>query len=91
MHLSIQRNDAVDSIIDCRRKYIVRYLFRKFISQSRLSSGYSSEISKLFCYDLRPSNVLVNKDFKIIAVINWEFIYVAPADFVLQFTVKTPF
>jgi aminoglycoside phosphotransferase (APT) family kinase protein len=81
MHLSTQRNDAVDSATDCRRKYIARHLFRRLASQSRLSSGSSSEASKLFCCDLRPSNVLVNKDFKIVAVIDWEFTYAAPADF----------
>ena len=78
MHLSTQRNDAVDSANDCRRKYIARYLFRRLASQSRLSK---SETFKLFCCDLRPANVLVDKEFNIVAVIDWEFTYAASADF----------
>ena len=68
----------LDSATDCRRKYIAQHLFRRFASQSRLSSGYNSKTSKLFCCDLRPANVLVDKDFKIITVIDWEFTYAAP-------------
>ncbi|KAL9127442.1 MAG: hypothetical protein Q9217_003679 [Psora testacea] len=78
MHLATQRNDAIDSANDCRRKYIARHLFRRLTSQSCLSNV---ETSKLFCCDLRPSNVLMNKDFKIVAVIDWEFTYTAPVGF----------
>ncbi|KAL9102616.1 MAG: hypothetical protein Q9163_002260 [Psora crenata] len=78
MHLATQRNHAVDSANDCRRKYIARHLVRKLASQSRLNNF---ETSKLFCGDLRPTNVLVNEDFKIVGVIDWEFTYAAPADF----------
>lgn len=36
---------------------------------------------KLWCDDLRPSNVLVDADHRIVAVIDWEFTYAAPAEF----------
>jgi len=65
-HLSTQRNDAIDSATDCRRKYIARHLFRNLTSQSRLSSGDKSKIFKLFGDDLCPSNILVDADFKIV-------------------------
>jgi len=81
MHLSTQRNDAIDSAVDCRRKYIARHLFRKLASLSQLSSGDDHQSFKLFCDDMRPSNVLVDADFKIVAVIDWEYTYAAPAEF----------
>ncbi|KAL9101862.1 MAG: hypothetical protein Q9163_002929 [Psora crenata] len=77
MHLSTQHNDAVDSARDCRRKYIARHLFHRLT----LELDSNSEASKLFCCDLRPANVLINKDFKIVAVIDWEFTYAAPTEF----------
>lgn len=36
-HLSMQRNDAIESAKDCRRKYIARCLFRKLARVNRLS------------------------------------------------------
>ncbi|KAH7037055.1 phosphotransferase family protein [Microdochium trichocladiopsis] len=36
---------------------------------------------KLFSEDLRPTNVLVNEHDKIVAVVDWEFAYAAPAQF----------
>lgn len=81
-HLATQRNDAIESAEDCRQKYIARQLFRKLASESRLGSEeLSSGPFRLFCDDLRPANILVNEDFKIVAVIDWEFTYAAPAEF----------
>lgn len=57
-------------------------MFRNLASQSRLGSrDFESGPFKLFCDDLRPANVLVNADFKIVAVTDWEFTYTAPAEF----------
>lgn len=39
---------------------------------------------RLWCDDLRPSNILLNKSDKIIAVIDWEFTYAAPTQFSLD-------
>ncbi|OBT69567.1 hypothetical protein VE03_00801 [Pseudogymnoascus sp. 23342-1-I1] len=36
-HLTHQRNDAIDSASDCRRKYIARYLFRRLSLKGKLS------------------------------------------------------
>ncbi|KAK7433168.1 hypothetical protein QQZ08_000099 [Neonectria magnoliae] len=36
---------------------------------------------KLWCDDLPPANVLLDKDDKIAAVFDWEFTYTAPAEF----------
>ncbi|OOF91237.1 hypothetical protein ASPCADRAFT_10037 [Aspergillus carbonarius ITEM 5010] len=83
-HLMHQRNDAIDSAIDCRRKFIARQLFRKLSSDRRLTSPTlhpDSGSFKLWCDDLRPSNVLLNADLQVVGVIDWEFTYAAPAEF----------
>lgn len=36
-HLIHQRNDAIDSVDDCRRKYVARQLFRKLAKDKRLN------------------------------------------------------
>ncbi|KAI9931874.1 hypothetical protein MW887_010458 [Aspergillus wentii] len=36
---------------------------------------------KIWCDNLRPSNVLVNKNLQIVGVIDWEFAYAAPVEF----------
>lgn len=82
-HLSSQRNDAVEDADDCRSKYIARCLFRKLAREGRLCR-YPDGPFKLFCDDLRPANVLADSDngYKIAGVIDWEFAYAAPAEFV---------
>ncbi|KAM5449941.1 hypothetical protein MaudCBS49596_004704 [Microsporum audouinii] len=81
-HLTHQRNDAVESEADCRRKYIARHLFSKLAREGRLTSPITdSGPFKLWCDDLRPSNILVNEDLQIVGVIDWEFTYAAPNEF----------
>ena len=57
-------------------------LFRRLASESRLAE-FESDTGpfKVLWDDLRPANVLVDKDNKIVAVIEWEFTYAAPAEF----------
>ncbi|CAI7585237.1 unnamed protein product [Penicillium glandicola] len=83
VHLSSQRNDAVDDAHDCRTKYIARCLFRKLAREGRLCWSKEGGF-KLFCDDLRPANVLANSDFgyTISGAIDWEFTYAAPLEFV---------
>lgn len=78
-HLETQRNDAVADQDDCRKKYIARCLFRQVAS--KFSGMYNNGPFPLFCDDLRPSNVLVDEDFSVRAVVDWEFCYAAPAEF----------
>ncbi|KFZ24893.1 hypothetical protein V502_00626 [Pseudogymnoascus sp. VKM F-4520 (FW-2644)] len=81
-HLTHQRNDAIDSASDCRRKYIARYLFRKLSLKGRLSHPqHNSGPFKLWCDDLRPANMLINSNLELVAVIDWEFTYSAPVEF----------
>ncbi|KKK17955.1 hypothetical protein AOCH_007160 [Aspergillus ochraceoroseus] len=82
-HLTQQRNDAVDSADDCRRKFVARRLFRKIARDGRLTSSFPKDSGpfKIWCDDLRPSNVLVDADLKIVGVVDWEFTYAAPAEF----------
>ena len=87
-HLTFQHNDAIDSEDDARDKYVAHYLLRKLAREKRLAAGFGNrdgngkqENFKLWCEDLRPSNVLVDKDLRVVGVIDWEFTYSAPAQF----------
>lgn len=81
-HLAHQRNDAVESKADCQRKYTARKLFQKLASERKLiSNEYNHGPFKLWCDDLRPSNILLNANLDIVAVIDWEFSYAAPNEF----------
>lgn len=82
-HLSVQHNDAVESEDDCRRKYVARHLFRKLASERRLDHHPEFEEGpfKLFCDDLRPTNVLMTDGDAVAGVIDLEFTFAAPAAF----------
>ncbi|PYI07233.1 hypothetical protein BO78DRAFT_443518 [Aspergillus sclerotiicarbonarius CBS 121057] len=80
IHLSSQRNDAIDSAEDCRQKYIARCLFRKITREHQLCDDESGPF-KLFCDDLRPGNVLANDQYMMTGVVDWEFTYAAPTGF----------
>lgn len=81
-HLVHQRNDAVHSAIDCRRKFVARKLFQRLAQERKLtSSTHDAGPFKLWCDDFRPSNVLVNANLQIVGVVDWEFTYAAPVEF----------
>ncbi|KAL3459333.1 hypothetical protein BJX64DRAFT_301427 [Aspergillus heterothallicus] len=83
-HLTNQRNDAIESADDCRRKFVARFLFRKLARDHRLTSGWSSldkGLFKLWCDDLRPANFLLDRAWKVTGVVDWEFTYAAPVEF----------
>ncbi|OJJ87214.1 uncharacterized protein ASPGLDRAFT_72499 [Aspergillus glaucus CBS 516.65] len=65
---------------DCRSKYVARMLFYKLAEESCLQNPttFDSGPFKLFCDDLRPTNILLDDNMKIAAVIDWEFTYAAP-------------
>ncbi|KDN71959.1 putative phosphotransferase [Colletotrichum sublineola] len=39
---------------------------------------------RLWCDDLRPANVVINDDNSVLGVIDWEFAYAAPTQFILD-------
>ncbi|KAL4901175.1 hypothetical protein BDW74DRAFT_187830 [Aspergillus multicolor] len=81
-HLWHQRNDAIDSENDCRRKYVARFLFRKLAREGFLTSPTSNnDAFPLWCNDIRPANVLINENLEIFGVVDWEFSYAAPVEF----------
>ncbi|TWU75061.1 hypothetical protein ED733_006619 [Metarhizium rileyi] len=81
-HLRHQRNDAVDSETDCKRKYVARHLFYKLARQRRLTyNAHDNGPFKLWCDDLRPSNILLDDNMRIVGVVDWEFTYAAPIEF----------
>ncbi|EEU34272.1 uncharacterized protein NECHADRAFT_50319 [Fusarium vanettenii 77-13-4] len=62
---------------DCRNKYVARQLFLRLARQGRLSKfGFSD--------DDWPVNVLVGQNDEVLGVIDWEFAYAAPTQFVLD-------
>ncbi|KAJ5194660.1 uncharacterized protein N7498_008098 [Penicillium cinerascens] len=81
-HLFSQRNNAIGSEEDCKRKYIARCLFRKLARENRLCR-YVNGPFKLFCDDLRPANILASSQYaySVVGAIDWEFSYTAPAEF----------
>lgn len=86
--LTFQHNDAVLDEDDARDKYVARQLFRRLASEGRLTSGLDARKKdandssfRLYSEDLRPSNVLIDKDDHVVGVIDWEFAYAAPAQF----------
>ena len=86
--LTFQHNDAVLDEDDARDKYVARQLFRRLASDGRLDSGFemkdnrnSASKFRMYSEDLRPSNVLIDKDLRVVGVIDWEFAYAAPEQF----------
>ena len=81
-HLAHQRNDAVDSADDCRRKFVARQLFLKLAKDKRLNNpSFEEGPFKIWCDDFRPANVLLKENLQIASVVDWEFTYAAPVDF----------
>ncbi|KAF5648011.1 phosphotransferase family [Fusarium sp. NRRL 52700] len=84
IQLAFQQNNAIEDDDDARDKYVARQLFRNLASEGRLearSRKNGGNNFRLFSEDLRPSNVLINKDLKVVGVIDWEFAYAAPEEF----------
>lgn len=85
--LTFQHNDVFRDEEDMRDKYVARHLFRRLTREGRLTSpaDAASEPPQpqflIFSEDLRPSNVLVDANDRVVSVIDWEFAYVAPAQF----------
>ncbi|EJP61896.1 phosphotransferase family protein [Beauveria bassiana ARSEF 2860] len=79
-HLFHQRNDVVESETDCRRKYTARKLFQKLAREKKLIPDSHGPF-KFWCDGLRPSNILLNDQLEIAAVIDWEFSYAAPCEY----------
>jgi len=86
--LTFQHNDAVLDEDDARDKYVARQLFRRLASNGRLASGFEIKenrnggfVFRLFSEDLRPSNILIDKNLCVVGVIDWEFAYAAPMRF----------
>jgi Phosphotransferase enzyme family len=78
-HLLRQRNSVFDAA-DCREKYTRRYLFEALIPRFVCRKENAGPF-KLFCDDLCPGNMLVDDSLRVVAVVDWEFCYTAPAQF----------
>ncbi|KAK2016428.1 phosphotransferase [Colletotrichum eremochloae] len=83
MHLAqllFQHNDLISSENDCRNKKMTRL---------SIPAPDGSAAFRLWCDDFRPTNVLIggsgpDGNVKVAAVIDWEFTYAAPTQFVLD-------
>jgi hypothetical protein len=98
-HLSTQHNDTIDSVEDCRSGYVARLLLRKLAYESCLETEIRTKMAsyltrntldlypkpfKLFCDDFRPSNVLLDAECNVVAVIDCEFKYATPVEYNIQ-------
>jgi hypothetical protein len=95
LHLGCQRNEAnipadVDPYVvadDFRRKFVVRFLFRKVVRNQKQRKQWIFDDDGPFpvwCDDFRPENVLVDEAECIAGVIDWEFSYASPWWLLLQ-------
>ncbi|KAJ5812724.1 hypothetical protein N7447_009747 [Penicillium robsamsonii] len=64
------KDDAIGSADDCRRNFVARCLFRKLTERW---ASFDKGPFKLWCDEIRLANVLLSKDLKIAAVVDWEF------------------
>jgi hypothetical protein len=77
-HIHTQRG-AVRNREDARRCFIARHRLKQSIDQYLCSDTTTSRF-KLFCWDFRPSNMLVDEDLNIKAVLDFEFCNAVPAE-----------
>ena len=71
-----QRNSVEDRDYS-RENYVARHLFRATVP-TFLDYKHNEGPFKLVCDDLRPGNILVDRDLKITAICDWEWSYTAP-------------
>ncbi|KAH7308945.1 hypothetical protein B0I35DRAFT_453545 [Stachybotrys elegans] len=82
LQLSFQRNQAIESADDCRKKYIARQLFRKLASEGRLANTeFEYGPFKLWCDELGLMNAVLGPNKRVTGIVDWEFSYAAPAEF----------
>ncbi|ERS97076.1 hypothetical protein HMPREF1624_06405 [Sporothrix schenckii ATCC 58251] len=89
MHMAqlvFQRRDVVEDANDAWDKYVARQLFRRAAAERRFSSEATVSDAgppaiSLYSEDLRSANILLDKDDRIVGVIDWEFAYAAPLSF----------
>ncbi|KAI1758058.1 phosphotransferase family protein [Xylaria castorea] len=85
MQLNHQRNGGIIDEDDARDKYVARHLFRELAYDGWLTLELVEEGSEptfyIYSGDLRPTNVLIDKDFCVTGVIDWEFAHAAPKAF----------
>ncbi|OBS25875.1 hypothetical protein FPOA_06409 [Fusarium poae] len=81
-HLHNQPN-SVDDEHDAREKYIYFNIMKALVSRHVLPNQDMGPF-KLMCDDLQPTNMIVDneQDLRIISVIDWEWLYTAPAQLV---------
>lgn len=61
---------------------MARQLFAKLARESCLdASVHDHDSFKIWCDDLRPTNILINEDLQIVGIIDWEFTYIAPVEY----------
>ena len=78
-HLHTHRN-AVGNLEDARRYFIARHRLKQSIDRFLYTNNNTSPF-KIYCYDFRPSNMIVDEDLNIKAVVGFEFWNALPAQF----------
>jgi hypothetical protein len=86
-HLERQRNVAQDDEKEAWDRFVARRVFEKLIPVYNVSDEGEEGRFRLFCDDMRPTNMLVDPEtLRITAVLDWEFTNAMPA----QFTADVP-
>jgi hypothetical protein len=78
-HLHTHRN-AVGNLEDARRYFIARHRLKQSIDRFLYTNNNTSPF-KIYCYDFCPSNMIVDEDLNIKAVVDFEFWNALPAQF----------
>jgi len=84
--LALQYNDVTKGGDDVCDKYVAHKLFRRLVDENKFwpHRGRSRGGFRLFPQDLRPANVILDEDLRVVGVIDWEFVYAAPAEFIFD-------
>lgn len=82
-HFIEQPHYCFQSTTEGQYRFMARYLFRKLANEDRIPGHDRTKTGSfpLFFDDLRPSNILIGANDRIVGLIDWEFVYAAPPSF----------
>jgi len=84
--LALQYNDVAKCGDDVCDKSVARKLFRRLVDENKFCPHRRRSMGdfRLFPQDLRPANIIIDEDLRVVGVIDWEFAYAAPVEFIFD-------